>query len=124
MAVAMSPSAACVSCRSARVWPNMRRDLARANPSSSALRAKPSAAAATDARKMSSVIMASLNPCPASPSRCVAGMRQLSNVMVASGCGAISSIRSLTSNPGVSASTTKALMPRAPGASPVRANTQ
>ncbi|MNS29032.1 hypothetical protein D3C72_610250 [compost metagenome] len=50
-------------------------------------------------------------------------MRQLSKVIVASGCGAISSMRSLTSKPGVSASTTKALMPRAPGASPVRAKT-
>ncbi|KAF1051701.1 MAG: hypothetical protein GAK34_01441 [Delftia tsuruhatensis] len=73
---------------------------------------------------MSSVIMASLKPCPGSPRRCDTGMRQLSKRMVASGCGAISSMRSPMEKPGVSASTTKALMPRAPGASPVRANTQ
>ncbi|CFM45681.1 Uncharacterised protein [Bordetella pertussis] len=73
---------------------------------------------------MSSVIMASLKPCPASPRRRDAGMRQSAKRSRASGCGAIRSMRSAISSPGVPASTTNALMPRAPGASPVRANTQ
>jgi hypothetical protein len=42
----------------------------------------------------------------------------------ASGCGAMTSMRSAISKPGVPASTTKADRPRVPGASPVRANTQ
>ncbi len=73
---------------------------------------------------MSSVIIATLKPCPASPSRLPTGTRQLSKRSVASGCGAITSMRSAMVRPGVSASTTKAEMPRAPGASPVRTNTQ
>ncbi len=73
---------------------------------------------------MSSVIMATLKPCPASPSLAALGTRQFSNRSVASGCGAITSIRSAMVRPGVSASTTNAEMPRAPGASLVRAKTQ
>ena len=60
-----------------------------------------------------------------------AGMRQVSNSIRASGCGAIASMRSATVNPRSAGSTTKALMPSAetlpslrglPGE--VRANTQ
>src|SRR3546814_20482392 len=57
----------------------MRRDLTLATASSSARRAKPTAAAATEARKISSVIMAILKPCPASPSLLSALTRQFSN---------------------------------------------
>ena len=101
----------------------MSRALACASASSIARRAKPTAAAATEARKMSSVRMAILKPSAGAPRRRAAGMRQLSNRMVASGCGAITSIRSAMEKPGSSANTTKAEMPRVPGASPVRANT-
>ena len=57
------------------------------------------------------------------PKSLPAGIRQAWKRSVASGCGAITSIRSAIENPGSSGSTTKAEMPRAPGASPVRANT-
>ena len=59
--------------------------------------------------------MAILNPLPRSPTRLSRATRQLSNRKVASGWGAIRSMRSVTSNPGVSASTTKQLSPLAPG---------
>ena len=84
----------------------------------------PSAAAPTVVRKTSNVAMAILNPSPAIPILLDAGTTQLSNDKRPSGCGAIVSIRSVTQNPSVSASTMNALKPRAPGASPVRANTQ
>ena len=46
-----------------------------------------------------------------------------SNSRRASGCGAMTSMRSAIVEPGASASTTNALMPFAPGASVSRANT-
>ena len=125
----MSASFACVSCRSDSFWPNIDRVVARARPSASARRAKPSAAAATEVRNTSSVRIASLKPAPASARHCDAGMRQPSNARRASGCGAIVSRRSAMRRPGVSASTTKAAMdfvPRVSGAAPGstwRANT-
>ena len=67
--------------------------------------------------------MATLKPSPGAPSRCVTGTRTPSKRKVASGCGAITSMRSAMLSPGVSASTTKAERPFAPGASPLRANT-
>jgi hypothetical protein len=88
-----------------------------------ARRASPSAAAPTVGRNTSSVAMAAWNPRPAVPTSALAGTWQSLNSSVASGCGAITSMRSTTSRPGVSASTTNALSPRAPGPSPVRANT-
>ena len=72
---------------------------------------------------MSSVAIATLNPSPGLPSRFATGTRTPSKRSRASGCGAITSMRSATVSPGVSASTTKADSPLAPGASPVRANT-
>ena len=52
---------------------------------------------------MSSVRMAILKPSPAPPSRRSAGRRQPSKRSVASGCGAITSIRSAIEKPGSSA---------------------
>ena len=121
--VAISAIAACVSWRSASVPPNIVRDVARASASSSARRARPSAAAATLARNTSSERIASLNPSPLAPSRFDAGTRHARKRSVASGCGAMRSTRSAISNPAASASTTNALSPRLPSASPVRANT-
>jgi acyl-CoA dehydrogenase len=59
---------------------------------------------------------------PGVPSRAEAGRAMSSNRSVASGCGAITRMRSATSRPGASESTRKAEMPFAPGAWPVRAN--
>jgi len=61
-----------------------------------------------DVRKISSVRIASLKPSPSAPSRLAAGMRQPVNAKVASGWGAITSMRFAIENPGVLASTTKA----------------
>ena len=74
-------------------------------------------------RNTSSVRIAILKPSPDAPRRRSAGTRQPLKRSRASGCGAITSMRSAISKPGVSASTTNALMPRAPGASSVRAKT-
>ena len=84
----------------------------------------PSAAAATEARKMSKVCIASLKPPLTSPSNAPAGTRQPSNTSVASGCGAMTWMARLASRPDVLASTTKALMPRLPPCGSVLANTQ
>ena len=73
---------------------------------------------------MSSVRIASLKPSPAVPSRWCLGTRQPSNFKRASGCGAMTSMRSAMLKPGVPACTTKADRPRVPGCSPVRAKTQ
>ena len=54
----------------------MRRVVARFSASSSARRAKPSAAAATEVRKTSSVRIAILKPSPSAPMRRDAGTRQ------------------------------------------------
>ena len=67
--------------------------------------------------------MAILKPSPGLPISAEAGTRTSSNASRASGCGAITSSRSATLKPGVSAGTTKAEIPLAPGASPVRAKT-
>src|SRR5208282_6054710 len=64
----MSASAAWVNWKSASVWPNIFRVFTRA---------KPSAAAATEARKISRVRMAILKPSPGVPMRLETGMRQL-----------------------------------------------
>jgi len=74
----------------------------------------PSAAAATEVRNTSSVRIATLKPSPGSPMRWVNGIRQLTKRSRASGCGAITSMRSAISKPGVPVSTTNAEMPRAP----------
>ena len=79
------------------------------------------AAAPTVTRNRLSVSMPMRNPWPGSPSSRSRGTRQFSNVSVASGCGAITSMRSAIFKPGVSASTMNAEMPLAPSASPVRA---
>jgi hypothetical protein len=101
---------------------NILRVVARCSASSSARRAKPSAAAATEVRNTSSVRIATLKPSPAR--RCAAtAARGSCEAQRASGCGAITSMRSAISKPGVPASTMKAEMPRGPGASPVRQNT-
>ena len=73
---------------------------------------------------MSSVRIASLKPSPATPSSASCGSRQSLNSRRASGCGEITSMRSATISPGVSAGTTNAEIPRAPVSSPVRAKTQ
>ena len=99
------------------------REAARFIASSSARRANPSAAAPTVVRNTSSVAIATLKPSPGWPSSREAGTKQSSKRIVATGCGEIISSRSTTLNPGVSASTTKAEIPLAPAASPVRANT-
>ncbi len=70
------------------------------------------------------VAIAILKPSPVLPRRSPSATRQLSNERVPSGCGAMVSICSVTVNPGFDASTMNALSPRAPGCSPVRANTQ
>ena len=62
---------------------------------------------------MSSVCIATLKPSPGAPSRFAAGTRQSAKASDASGCGAMTSILPSTLRPGVSASTTNALMPRA-----------
>ena len=64
MSMALSASATCVSCISASGAPNRLRVAARSIISSKARRAKPSAAAATVERKISSVAMATLKPSP------------------------------------------------------------
>ena len=61
--------AACVICRSPSGAPNSLRVAACSTVSCSARRAKPSAAAPTVERKMSSVAIATLKPSPGSPSR-------------------------------------------------------
>src|SRR3546814_10940586 len=48
-------------------------------------------------------------------------MKQFSKRIVASGCGAMTSIRSVTEKPSVAVGKTKADRPLAPGASPLRA---
>jgi hypothetical protein len=73
-----------------------RRCLACATASASARRAMPSAAPATEARKMSSVCMASLKPPLSTPSCALAGTRQSVERSVASGCGAITWMCSVT----------------------------
>ena len=112
MVVAICASLAWVSWKSARVWPNIGRVVARCSASSSARRAKPSAAAATEVRNTSSVRIATLKPSPSAPMRCASGTRQSAKRRRASGCGAITSMRSAISKPGVPASTMKAEMPR------------
>jgi len=67
MSVAILASLACVNWKSASAWPNILRDVERDKASCSAQRANPSAAAATEDRKMSSVDMAILKPWPGSP---------------------------------------------------------
>ncbi|MNT41195.1 hypothetical protein D3C72_1775490 [compost metagenome] len=84
----------------------------------------PSAAAATDARKMSSVRIASLKPPFSVPSCAVRGTTQLLKRRVASGCGAITSMWAEVSSPGVVASTMNTVMPRVPAVGSVLANTQ
>ena len=96
--------------------------LARATDSSSARAASPQAAAPTLVRKKSSVPSARRIPSPSSPSRFAAGTRHCSNRSSAIGCGADISCRRAIVSPGVSASTTNALMARF-GPSAVRANT-
>ncbi|MCY1552108.1 hypothetical protein D9M68_884840 [compost metagenome] len=123
MSALISPSFACVSWKSPRVWPNILRVLAWVTASANARRAIPSAAAATEARKMSSVRMASLKPPLTGPSKASVPTAQLLNARVASGCGAITWMCALLSRPGVPASTMKALMPRAPAPGSVLANT-
>jgi hypothetical protein len=59
---------------------------------------------------MSSVRIASLKPSPGAPSSLSFGRRQAVKRSRASGCGAITSMRSAISRPGVVAGTTKALM--------------
>jgi hypothetical protein len=123
MVVAICASLAWLNWKSASVWLNILRVVARCSASSMARRAKPSAAAATEVRNTSSVRIATLKPSPGAPMRCVSGTRQFWKRRRASGCGAITWIRSAISKPGVPASTMKAEMPRGPGASPVRQNT-
>src|SRR5262249_52927576 len=84
------------------------------------MHSEPSAAAPTVERNTSSVAIATLKPSPAAPRRLASGTRTPSNRSVASGCGAMTSMRSLTLSPGVAASTTNAESPLAPAASPVR----
>ena len=110
ISVAMSASFACVSWNSASGLPN---DCAAARrapiASSSARRAKPSAAAPTVERKMSSVAMRELEAVAGLAEQRAAGTRQsVEGAACASGCGAIIAIRSAIARPGVSASTTKA----------------
>ena len=69
-----------------------------------------------------SVAIACAKPFPRSPSKASAGRRIASNRRVASGCGAITRMRSLSFNPLVEESTMKADRPFAPAASPVRAS--
>ena len=64
-----SASAPCVSCRSPSGAPNNLRVAARSVISCSARRAKPSAAAPTVERKISSVDIATLKPSPGAPRR-------------------------------------------------------
>ena len=66
---AICASFACVSWKSPRTPPNILREVARAIASSKARRAKPSAAAATEVRKTSSVRIATLKPSPSAPMR-------------------------------------------------------
>ena len=56
--------------------PNIRRVVARSSASSSARRAKPSAAAATEVRKTSSVRIATLKPCAGRADALRRGTRQ------------------------------------------------
>src|SRR5215470_16767055 len=80
MSVAILASLAWVNWKSASTCPNILREVARESDSSSARRAKPRAAAATDERKISRVDMAILNPWPESPRRCAAGTLQFLKV--------------------------------------------
>ena len=73
---------------------------------------------------MSSVRIASLKPPLSSPSWAPRGTTQSSKRRVASGCGAITSMCSEVSRPGVVASTMNTVMPRVPPAGSVLANTQ
>jgi hypothetical protein len=102
----MSASFAWVIWNSASAWPNNLRPRALANASSSARRANPSAAPATVVRKISRPRMASLKPCPGSPSSSALASFSLTSAM---GCGATISIRCEASTS--AASTMKALMP-------------
>jgi len=64
MSVAIFASLAWVNWKSASAWPNILRDVERDKASCKAHLAKPTAAAATEDRKMSSVDMAILKPWP------------------------------------------------------------
>ena len=79
----------------------------------------PTAAAATDTRKVSSVRMASPNPAPTSPTRVA---RAPSSSSRPSGCGAIGSCRT-TVTPGCASSTQNAVRPLRPSAGSTVANT-
>ncbi len=85
----MSATWPCTICNSAIGAPDNRRVVTRLTVSSSARRAKPSAAAPTVVRNTSSVAMAILKPSPGLPIIAAAGTRQLSKRRRASGCGAI-----------------------------------
>jgi len=74
----MSASFAWVTALSARVALPRRRSLAKASASSSARRAKPSAAAPTVTRNRFKVSMPMRKPSPGSPMIASAGMRTLS----------------------------------------------
>ena len=67
--------------------------------------------------------MAILNPSPGAPIMAEAGTVTRSNFSRASGCGAMTSMRSATEKPGNFPGSRKAERPLAPGPSPVRANT-
>ena len=97
----------------------------RASASSSARRAKPSAAAATVERNTSSTDIAMLEALAAARrSAPIAAPGSRSNRSRASGCGAITSSRSAISSPGVSRGHDEGREAAcAPGASPVRAKT-
>jgi hypothetical protein len=107
----MRATRARVSCSSASAVPNSRRDVANATASSSARRAKPSAAAPTVERNTSSVPSATRIPFPGSPTRRVASTRQPSKRIVPNGCGASVSMRAGIETPGSSGVTTSATYP-------------
>jgi hypothetical protein len=90
---------------------------------SSARRAKPRAAAPTVVRKTSSTAIATLKPSPGSPISAEAGRRQPLEAQAGERVRRDGLDPLGDRSPGVSAGTTNAERPRAPGASPVRAKT-
>ena len=101
---------------SAMARPNWRRWSAYPAASSSALRARPVQAAAMPMRPAPSPESAIRSPSPSSPSRFATGTRASSKTSSAPVVPRMPIFRSLlpTRNPGVSASTTKAVIPSLP----------
>ncbi len=120
--VAISASRCATACWSLSGPPNAVLDAAYSQAASSAACAMPTANAPTLGRNRFSVRIATAKPRSGSPSRSPRSTGTPSKASVPIGCGLTMS-RCVPDSPGRSAGTRKALTPRAPAPSVVRANT-